>query len=183
MKVMSSTALALGAALLLGGCATGTSDVEPTTSPTEEVLPAAPSPPPADVTTINGEVPPGTPTAVDESITKLDVVQDGIQHLVYQDTRAPGTRSPIHEHPYGGTTCVLSGEMTLFLQGSEPQVADAGDCYWMPPGLPMTGASTGVDYAVMIDTFAVPEGEPVWWVVEPGQEGAADEFGGGGGHM
>ena len=46
-----------------------------------------------------------------------------------------------------------------------------------------TGSSTGLDYAVMIDTFAVPPGQPVWWVVEPGQEGAADEFGGGAGHM
>lgn len=46
-----------------------------------------------------------------------------------------------------------------------------------------TGVSTGVDFAVMIDTFAVPPGQPVWWVVKPGQEGAADEFGGGAGHM
>jgi hypothetical protein len=74
--------------------------------------------------------------------------------------------------------------MTLFVQGGEPKVADEGECYWMPPGVSMTGASTGDDYAVMIDTFSVPPGQPVWWVVEPGQEGVADEFGGGDqGHM
>lgn len=174
--------LIIGAVGLLAACSSpsGASD----DSPPDVVVSPAPSPPAADVTTINGEVPPGTPTAVDESLTKLDVIEGDVQHLVYQDTRSPGTRSPIHEHPYGGTTCVLSGQMTLFLEGAEPQVANEGDCYWMPPGRPMTGANTGVDYAVMIDTFAVPPGEPVWWVIEPGQEGTADEFGGGGsGHM
>lgn len=162
----------------LAGCSSDATVEEPSS--------ARPTPPPADVTTINGEIPPGPATKVDESVTLLDVVDDGLQHLVYRDTRSPGTRSPIHVHPYGGTTCVLSGQMTLYLQGSQPQVADEGQCYWMPPGLPMTGVSSGVDYAVMIDNFAVPPGEPVWWVVEPGQEGASDEFGGGGdggGHM
>lgn len=184
MRVMSGkrsavAALALGACALLAGCSSST-------SADEEVISAPASPPPANVTTINDEVPPGPATKVDESVTALDVIDDGIQHLVYRDTRSPGTRSPIHEHPYGGTTCVISGQMTLYLEGSEPQVANEGDCYWMPPGLPMTGVSSGVDYAVMIDTFAVPPGEPVWWVVEPGDEDLADNFGGGGsdsGHM
>lgn len=170
---------ALSLCAVLTGCSSGEADSAP--SPTSVLPSPAPSPPVADVTTINGEAPPGPATKVDDSVTLLDVVDDGLQHLVYRDTRSPGTRSPIHEHPYGGTTCVISGQMTLFLEGSEPQVANEGDCYWMPPGLPMTGASTGVDYAVMIDTFAVPPGTPVWWVVEPGQEGIADEFGGGGG--
>ena len=143
--------------ILLAGCVDTVVD---------EVLSAPASPPPADVTTINGEVPPGPATKVDESITLLDVVDDGIQHLVYQDTRSPGTRSPIHEHPFGGTTCVISGQMTLFLEGSEPQVANKGPVPGCHRACRGDGASTGVDYAVMIDTFAVPPGVPVWWVVE-----------------
>ena len=178
---LSVTVACVCAAFVLAAC--GSSGTAEPTAGDVTVAPA-PSPPVADVTTINGQVPPGPATAVTESITPLDVVDDNLQHLVYRDTREPGTRSPIHEHPYGGTTCVLSGQMTLFLEGSDPQVANEGDCYWMPPGLPMTGAATGTDYAVMIDTFAVPPGQPVWWVVEPGQEDIADEFGGGGGgHM
>jgi hypothetical protein len=49
----------------------------------------------------------------------------------------------------------------------------------------MTGVNTGADYAVMIYNFAVVPGQPVWYVLEPGQEGIADKFGGGGdtGHM
>ncbi len=168
---MELKALALiGAGIVLAGCSGS--------STADEVIPAAPSPPPADITTINGEVPPGEPTKVNVSQTLLDVVDEGLQHLVYQDTRQPGTRSPIHEHPYGGTTCVIAGQMTLYLEGSEPQVANQGDCYWMPPGLPMTGVSTGEDYAIMLDNFAVPPGEPVWWIVEPGESDLEENFGG-----
>ena len=201
-------ALALGACLVLSACsaapstpassapspssessASSSATASPSSSysstPDDIVVSAAPSPPVADVTTINGEPPPAVPTAVDESVTLLNVIDNGVQHLVYRDTRSPGTRSPIHQHPYGGTTCVLSGEMTLYLEGSDPQVAGPGECYWMPPGLSMTGVSSGVDYAVMIDTFAVDPGAPVWYVVEPGQESTVDEFGSGAndGHM
>lgn len=183
VRRLSVAAALVAAASVVAGCGS-TEDAAP--SGDDATVTAAPSPPAADVTTINGQVPPGPATAVTESITLLDVVDDGLQHLVYRDTREPGTRSPIHEHPYGGTTCVLSGQMTLYLEGSDPQVANEGDCYWMPPGLPMTGVSSGTDDAVMIDNFTVPPGEPVWWVVEPGQEDLADHnFGGGGdsGHM
>ena len=174
---ISGAALVLAACAALFGCSSDTT--------VDEVVLASPSPPAVDVSTINGKTPPGEATRVENSVTALDVVDDGLQHLAYRDTRRPGTRSPIHVHPYGGTTCVLSGQMTLYLQGSEPQVANDGECYWMPPGLPMTGVSSGADDAVMIDNFAVPPGEPVWWIVEPGTEDISDQFGGGGdgGHM
>ena len=176
VRCISATVIVLGAWAALSACSSDTT--------VDEVVLASPSPPAADVTMINGATPPGPATRVDESVTLLNVLDDGLQHLVFRDTRSPGTRSPIHVHPYGGSTCVLSGQMTLYLQGSEPQIANEGECYWMPPGLPMTGVSSGDDYAVMIDNFAVPLGEPVWWVVEPGTEDLSDEFGGGGdGHM
>lgn len=167
-------------AVLASGCSTSTtattaSEGASTSVATPSIdVTAAPSPPAADITTVNGAVPPGEPTAVTKSETLLDAYDDSLEHLVFRDTRPPGTRSPIHEHPYGGTTCVLEGQMTLYLEGWDPQVADPGECYWMPPGLPMAGASTGDVDAVMIDTFAVPPGEPVWWVVEPGMEDIAD---------
>jgi quercetin dioxygenase-like cupin family protein len=132
-----------------------------------------------EVTTINGEVPPNTPTMVTDSTIILDVVQDGQRHLVYRDERPPGTRAPIHEHPYGGATCMISGEMTLYLEGSEPQVAGPGDCYWMPPGLPMTGVNSGDEVAVLHDMFTVPDGQAVWIVVEAGQKKLQENFGSG----
>jgi quercetin dioxygenase-like cupin family protein len=94
-----------------------------------------------------------------------------------RSVRDRGTRSPIHVHPFGGQTCVVSGEMSLYLDG-EPtvQVAGPGDCYWMPAGRRMSGVNSADTPTIMIDTFVVPRGEQVWIVVEPGMEGAQDQF-------
>lgn len=175
---MRRALLTTGVMVAVLGLVTGCSSSDQGTAQGIEVQPTPASQPPADVTTINGEVPPGEPTKIDASVTLLDVTDEGLQHVVYEDTRAPGTRSPIHVHPYGGTTCVTGGQMTLYLEGAEPQVANEGECYWMPPGRPMTGVSSGDSFAVMLDTFTVPTGEPVWYVVEPGLADTADEFGG-----
>ena len=129
------------------------------------------------VVTINGEIPPNKPTALTESTIVVDVVEDGQRRVVFRDERPAGTRSPIHEHPYGGVTCMVSGEMTLYLEGSEPQTAGPGQCYSMPPGTPMTGVNTGDGVAVLFDIFTVPEGEAVWKVVEEGQQDLQDSFG------
>lgn len=128
------------------------------------------------VTTVNGEVPPNPVTKVTSSSVILDVTEDGTRHLVMRDVRPADTRSPIHMHPYGGLTCMVSGEMTLYLEGSEPQVAGPGQCYWMPPGKPMSGVNTGGVEAVLTDIFNVPEGESVWEVVEKGQEEMQENF-------
>lgn len=71
---------------------------------------------------------------------------------------------------------MVSGEMTLHLEGSEPQVAGPGECYWMPPDKPMTGVNTGGGPAVLLDIFKIPAGQGVWKVVEAGQETLQDNF-------
>lgn len=48
--------------------------------------------------------------------------------------------------------------MTLFLEGAQPQVTRAGECYWMPPDRAMSGANTGPTAAMLLDTFVVPQG-------------------------
>lgn len=91
--------------------------------------------------------------------------------------RDRGTRSPIHVHPFGGQTCVISGQMTLYMDGLQtPKVANAGECYFMPAGHRMTGVNTYDGPTFMIDTFVVPRGEQVWIVVEPGMEDSQDQF-------
>lgn len=129
------------------------------------------------VVTINGEIPPNKPTALTKSAVLVDVIEDGERHVVFRDERPAGTRSPIHEHPYGGVTCVVSGEMTLYLEGADPQTAGPGQCYSMPSGTPMTGVNTGDNVAVLFDIFTVPGGEAVWKVVEEGQQNLQDSFG------
>ena len=100
----------------------------------------------------------------------------GHQVIVARTTRAPGTRTPLHLHEHGGTTCVLEGEMTLYLEGAAPQRAVAGQCYFMPAGKAMAGVNTGTVNAVMLDTFTVPEGMPVWSVVEASGKAMQDQF-------
>jgi len=101
----------------------------------------------------------------------------GMVLVTSRSVRDKGTRSPIHVHPYGGQTCVVSGEMSLYLEGTkEIKVAGPGDCYYMPAGRRMSGVNSADSVTIMIDTFVVPAGEQVWIVVEPGMEDAQDQF-------
>ncbi len=122
-----------------------------------------------DVTTINGVVPPLTTTLAFKS-ERLSVVnnRNGTQTIVIRTTRKAGTRAPIHTHAHGGTTCVLKGQMTLYMDGSKPATKKAGSCYFMPRERLMTGVNIGKGTAVMLDIFTVPIGDDVWTVRQPG---------------
>lgn len=100
----------------------------------------------------------------------------GNESIVARTTRAPGTRTPMHTHAHGGTTCVLEGEMSLYRQGVAPQRAVAGQCYYMPSDSAMAGVNTGKTKAVMLDIFTVPLGSPVWTVVEESGKTLQDQF-------
>ncbi len=101
----------------------------------------------------------------------------GMVLVTSRSVRDKGTRSPIHVHPYGGQTCVVSGEMSLYLEGTEEiKTAGPGDCYYMPAGRRMSGVNSADKPTIMIDTFVVPKGEQVWIVVEPGMEDAQNQF-------
>jgi quercetin dioxygenase-like cupin family protein len=133
---------------------------------------------------INGEVPPNkaSKTMFESRLLTQDVLDargkpTGYVIVTSRSVRDQGTRSPIHVHPHGGQTCVVAGEMSLYLDG-EPtvQVAGPGDCYWMPAGRRMSGVNSAKSRTTMIDTFIVPKGEQVWIVVEPGMEDAQNQF-------
>jgi len=119
------------------------------------------------VTEIDGRELPGEATYAKAQSTMIES-SDGEGHttVVHRTVRAPGTRAPIHTHDHAGSTCVLEGEMTLLLEGSEPAVAPAGTCYYMPPGKLMSGYNSGTTDAVMLDSFVVPDGEDVWTNIE-----------------
>lgn len=128
------------------------------------------------VSEINGALPPGEPTLVHTSVEVLDMMRDGQQVRVYRDTRDPGTRSPIHLHPFGGWTCVVSGEAILYLEGAEPRTRKSGDCVAMPAMTPMSNVNLGPDPAVILDSFVTPPGAPVWRIIEVGQQHLGNEF-------
>lgn len=134
---------------------------------------------------LNGQPLPTAPSrsASEERVLKADQVDasgrpTGMKVFTFMTVRSQGTRSPIHMHGFGGQTCIASGEMTLFLEGAEPQKAPAGTCYWMPPGRRMAGVNTGVGDALMFDTFVAPSEQAIWSVVEPGLQDEQDQFSG-----
>lgn len=129
---------------------------------------------PATVTTINGKVPDGALLPLQDVTVMLDTVDaDGKRLLIAKGTRKAGTRVAIHIHKYGGHTCVLSGEITDFVEGRMPMHWPAGSCYYMPPGVFMSAANLGTEDAVLIDTFNLPPGEEFITILEPGYPGYA----------
>lgn len=129
-------------------------------------------------TTVNGATPPGTADSLSGMTVMLDTVQaDGQRLLVQQGIREPGTRAPIHVHDYGGHTCVLSGTITDFMEGKEPETFSAGSCYYMPPDVPMTAANLGTEDVRLIDTFVLPPDAPAIIVLEPGWPDLKDPTG------
>lgn len=133
---------------------------------------------------INGLVLPNKPgkamsehRVVTEQITDARGKSTGWVIISSRASRDVGTRAPVHMHPYGGQTCVLSGEMSLYLDGEAiNKKAGPGDCYWMPAGRRMSAINTGSTASTFVDTFVVPEGEQVWLVVEPGMQDLQDQF-------
>lgn len=129
--------------------------------------PAQSSDVPEAVNTINGKALPGTVAGLEDVSVMLDTVDaNGNQIVVSKGTRKAGTRVKIHVHEHGGHTCVLTGEITDFIEGQEPKKFPAGTCYYMPPNVPMSAANLGTVDAVLIDTFIVPKGAPLITILE-----------------
>jgi quercetin dioxygenase-like cupin family protein len=122
-----------------------------------------------NVTTLNGERPPGRLERLVDVKTMLDTVDvNGKRIVVDKGVRKAGTRVGIHVHEYGGHTCVMSGEITGFMEGHPPTKWPAGTCYYMPPNRLMAAANLGTEDAVLIDTFILPPGAPTITIRELG---------------
>jgi quercetin dioxygenase-like cupin family protein len=124
------------------------------------------------VTTINGVIPPLVAASSKSVVVNDHLLETGDGYtrraLVIKTYRAPGTRTPIHQHEFSGTTTLLQGEMTLYMEGHEPVRAVAGQSYFMPPGHNMTGVNTGDQEVVMFDSYVIPPYARHWRPVEPG---------------
>jgi len=128
-------------------------------------LPNPNIPPVSDL--INGQVPPMTPTLAKEQSLEMSQKIGNMTLYTHRTLRSKGTRAPIHVHPFGGQTCVISGEMTLYMDGEKPAKKVAGECYWMPAVTRMSGVNTGDSDALMFDTFLVDNEDDIWIIVEP----------------
>jgi len=86
---------------------------------------------------------------------------------IFQDTRLPGYRVPIHVHPLGGYTCVNKGKMEMSIEGFPNVKAPVGTCFNMQAFTKMT---QDFDYAdegyTVTDYFHQNSCLPTWVVVE-----------------
>lgn len=131
------------------------------------VSPASSDSVPDKLYTINGEKLPGIVAGLEDVSVMLDTIDaNGNQIVVTKGTRKAGTRVKIHIHEHGGHTCVMTGEITDFIEGQEPKKFPAGTCYYMPPNVPMSAANLGTVDALLIDTFIVPKGAPTITILE-----------------
>jgi len=131
-----------------------------------------------DATTVNGEVPPGAVTTA--TVTLLLEQRLGKGRIMYQfrGERPPGTRAPIHTHPFGGATCVLQGESVLRIEGVPgSRTNGVGQCFFMPAGPAMVNFSSGTEPLVTLETFVVPKRVDIWKVVEPDALAVSGQFG------
>ena len=124
---------------------------------------------PTGVTTINGQGVPGVMERLHDVTTMLDTIDiNGNRLVVTRGVRKAGTRVAIHVHEHGGHTCVLTGEITGYVEGRDTLKYPAGTCYYMPPNISMAAANLGSEDAVLIDTFNLPPGAPFITILEPG---------------
>jgi quercetin dioxygenase-like cupin family protein len=125
--------------------------------------------PSANVTKINGVGLPGVMADLTDEHVMIDTtIASGERMTITRAVRKAGTRVGIHVHKYGGTTCVIEGAMTDFVEGQAPMYYPAGTCYYMPPNKHMATSNMGSVDAVIQDHFIVPKGEPTITIIEPG---------------
>jgi len=132
---------------------------------------------PEMVTTINGKVPPGKIQAAQVTRLLRVTLANGDVLYQYRTIRPPGTRAPIHKHPYGGSTCVLRGETTMRIEGKPGAITHrAGTCFYMPPGPVMANFNSGSIPFMTLDTFILKPDQKPMEVVEPGHAHIEGEF-------
>ena len=99
----------------------------------------------------------------------LNRVRDGnTETSTFLVRRAPRTRTPIHTHDSGGITCLVEGEMTLYVENQKPLRIQTPGCFYMPSGKRMIGYNSGRVVAVLYDTFEGPIDFSHWSVQEEG---------------
>jgi quercetin dioxygenase-like cupin family protein len=107
---------------------------------------------------------PRTPLAVTPLLSRvLDGNTETSTFLVH---RAARTRTPIHSHDSGGLTCLVQGEMTLYIENQKPLQIKTPGCFYMPSGKRMIGYNSGNSTAILYDTFEGKIGFSHWSIQE-----------------
>jgi quercetin dioxygenase-like cupin family protein len=78
----------------------------------------------------------------------------------------PGAAVPKHTHPGEEVGFMLSGELTLEVQGKPAQTLKAGDVFFIPAGTVHSGKNAGTGQAVVLSTYIVEKGKPLATMVK-----------------
>jgi len=90
------------------------------------------------------------------------VLDGNTQTSVFLVHRAAHTRTPIHTHDSGAITCLVQGEMTLYVENQKPLRIQTPGCFFMPSGKRMVGYNSGDSTAVLYDIFEGKIGFTHW---------------------
>ena len=87
------------------------------------------------------------------------------ERIVAITTRLAGYRGPIHYHPRSVTSCLLEGSVTRYIDGQQPQVLVAGQCFTMPANTRVAVVAGPRGYS-MLDVFVKDPSAPIWIPLE-----------------
>ena len=115
-----------------------------------------------------GAIPRTASTALSRQPLLNRVQQGNLQISIFLSRRKAGTRTPIHEHAFGGIDCLIQGEATLYFDNQKPRVYRAPTCVYMPPGVRMVNVASAQQDTLFYDIFFGPKGFAYWHVNEKG---------------
>jgi quercetin dioxygenase-like cupin family protein len=73
----------------------------------------------------------------------------------------PGAAVPRHTHPGEEVGYVLSGELTVEVEGKPAQTFKAGEAFFIPAGTVHAGKNTSKGPSVVLSTYIVEKGKPL----------------------
>ncbi|HEX3474023.1 MAG TPA: cupin domain-containing protein [Kofleriaceae bacterium] len=73
----------------------------------------------------------------------------------------PGAVVPKHTHPGEEVGFILSGELTVEVEGKPAQTLKAGDAFFIPANTVHSGKNTSKGKTVVISTYIVEKGKPL----------------------
>jgi quercetin dioxygenase-like cupin family protein len=73
----------------------------------------------------------------------------------------PGAVVPKHTHPGEEVGFILSGELTVEIEGKPAQTLKAGEAFFIPANTVHAGKNTSKGKTVVISTYIVEKGQPL----------------------
>ncbi len=77
-----------------------------------------------------------TPAVLTPEGAERRVLSYGGTMMVVEFRFAAGTVAPVHHHPHEQVGYVVSGELTLLMEGRDDVLLRAGASYYVPPDVP-----------------------------------------------